>query len=54
MLLQAGLTVGAVVVTGAVLMRLLLGGLRSPIDAGVVSQGWLAEQKLGKGDSPWH
>jgi hypothetical protein len=51
---QAGLTVGAVILTGAVLMRWLIGGARSPIDAGVVSQGWLAELKLGKRDSPWH
>jgi hypothetical protein len=53
MLLQVGLTVGAISVVTVVLMRWYLGGLGRPIDGGIVSEGWLAEQKLGKRDSGW-
>ena len=54
MLMEWGVTLGFVTLAAAVLMRLYVAGLHRPIDVGVVSQGWLAEQKLGKRDTGWH
>jgi hypothetical protein len=51
--MQLGVTLGFVTLTAAVLMRVYVLGLRRPIDVGVVSQSWLAEQKLGKRDTGW-
>ena len=52
MYLEVGLATGAVMAVTLVLRRLIRSH-RKKIDVGLVSGGWLAEQKMSKQNTSW-
>jgi hypothetical protein len=53
MYLEVGLATGAVMAATLVLRRLIRLHHRRKIDVGLVSGGWLAEQKMSKQNTNW-
>jgi hypothetical protein len=53
MYMEFGLVTGAVMAATLVLRRLIRSHHRRKIDVGLVSGGWLAEQKMSKQNTTW-